>query len=79
MSTLETQYKNYMDENPLSEFTFEEWKRWHGFTLAQSLYNFNKSVDKQHLEWIYNRMITVYNEDPNIDYMITFKTIMDKL
>jgi len=28
MSTLETQYKNYIKENPESAFTFEEWSDW---------------------------------------------------
>ena len=28
MSTLETQYKNYLKENPESAFTFEEWSDW---------------------------------------------------
>ena len=28
MSTLETQYKNYLNENPESAFTFEEWSDW---------------------------------------------------
>lgn len=36
MATLETQYKNYLDKNPLSEFTFDEWKRWWGKTLEQA-------------------------------------------
>ena len=26
MSTLETQYKNYLKENPNSKLTFEEWQ-----------------------------------------------------
>lgn len=28
MSKLETQYKNYLKENPESTFTFEEWSDW---------------------------------------------------
>jgi hypothetical protein len=28
MSTLETQYRNYLNENPESAFTFEEWSDW---------------------------------------------------
>ena len=28
MSTLETQYKNYLKENPESTFTFEKWSDW---------------------------------------------------
>ena len=27
MSALETQYKNFLSENPDSKFTFEDWKR----------------------------------------------------
>ena len=27
MATLETQYKNFLLENPKSKLTFEEWKR----------------------------------------------------
>ena len=27
MSTLETQYKNFLSENPDSKFTYEDWKR----------------------------------------------------
>ena len=27
MSTLETQYKIYLSENPDSKFTFEDWRR----------------------------------------------------
>ena len=36
MATLETQYKNYLDKNPLSEFTFDQWKKWHGEMLQQA-------------------------------------------
>jgi hypothetical protein len=28
MSTLQTQYQNYLKENPESTFTFEEWSDW---------------------------------------------------
>jgi hypothetical protein len=28
MSTLQTQYQNYLKENPESTFTFEEWSNW---------------------------------------------------
>ena len=32
--------------------------------------------DKEFLEWIYLRMINLYNENENTDYMIKFKKIM---
>ena len=34
--------------------------------------------DKHHLKWIYNRLINVHDEDPNYDYMLKFKEIIDK-
>ena len=37
MATLETQYKNYLDENPDSTFTFNQWKEWHGNQIEQAL------------------------------------------
>lgn len=33
----------------------------------------------EHLNFIYNRLKNVYNENENIDYMITFKNIIDNL
>lgn len=44
MSTLETQYKNYLQRNLDSTFTFEEWKEWLGKTLVTSLTNANKTT-----------------------------------
>ena len=34
--------------------------------------------DKEHLEFIYGRLIEVYQERDNVDYMIRFKKIIDK-
>jgi hypothetical protein len=53
MATLETQYKNYMSENPDSAFTFDEWKKWLGENLAKALKELkerekNKQDDRQH-------------------------------
>ena len=33
--------------------------------------------DKEHLEFIYARLIHVYHENENIDFMIKFKKIID--
>jgi hypothetical protein len=33
MATLQTQYRNYMEKNPLSEFTYEQWLKWYGEML----------------------------------------------
>jgi hypothetical protein len=32
--------------------------------------------DFNHLEWIYNRLISVHNESPNYDYMLKFKSLI---
>ena len=36
MATLETQYKNYLNDNPNSEITFDEWKEWFGNQLVNA-------------------------------------------
>jgi hypothetical protein len=35
--------------------------------------------DKEHLEWIYHRMIEIHGENPNYDYMIKFREILENL
>lgn len=32
-----------------------------------------------HLEWIYDRMKSVHNENENLDYMIKFREVIDSL
>lgn len=32
----------------------------------------------KHINWMYNRLISVHKENPNIDYMKRFKKIIDK-
>jgi hypothetical protein len=36
MATLETQYRNYKEANPLSEDTFEQWKEWFGNSIQSA-------------------------------------------
>jgi len=36
-----------------------------------------RNKDKEHLEFIYARLIHVYQEQENIDFMIKFKKIID--
>lgn len=33
--------------------------------------------DKKHLEWVYDRMVNVYGEDKNKDFVIKLKNIID--
>ena len=37
MSTLETQYKNFLYIHPESKFTFVEWKEWFGKSMLESI------------------------------------------
>ena len=34
---------------------------------------------KRHLRWIYDRLIHVHKENPNIDYMIVFDSIIKSM
>lgn len=38
-----------------------------------------KTTDKEHLEWIYYRLIDHYQEKPDADYMRKFKSILDEI
>ena len=35
------------------------------------------STDKEHLQWIYDRLICIHGEPPNVDYMLRFQEIID--
>jgi hypothetical protein len=37
MATLETQYKMYLEKNPDSKWTYDEWLKWHSEWLAESI------------------------------------------
>jgi hypothetical protein len=47
MATLETQYKNFLLENPNSKFTFEEWKEWLGKQIGEAL----KDIKEKEKSW----------------------------
>ena len=32
----------------------------------------------KHINWMYNRLTSVHKENPNLDYMIKFKEIIDQ-
>lgn len=40
--------------------------------------NFNYS-DKKHLQWIYDRLKSIYYIDENVDYMLRMQEILDKM
>lgn len=57
---------------PLSVFTaIEEW-------IEIQERKISYLSDKEFLEFIYFRMVNVFNENPNKDYMIKFKEIINK-
>ena len=43
-----------MEKNPLSEFTFDQWKKWHGESIAKAFdqYYKDKEVPKDRYEVI---------------------------
>jgi hypothetical protein len=34
--------------------------------------------DKEHLQWLYNRLVNVHGENPNYDYMLKFQEIINQ-
>lgn len=38
-----------------------------------------KPEEVKHIEWIYYRMVFKHQENPNFDYMIKFREILEKL
>ena len=63
-------------------WNFKYTKKWSN-SLNQTFISdkeaWAKQEDKKHLEWIYNRMKYVHAENPNYDYMIKFREIIDKI
>jgi len=50
-----------------------------GYNFAQQQNkNLYSEEDVNHLEWIYNRMINIHNENKNYDYIIRFKSIIEQ-
>ena len=39
----------------------------------------NRDMKHEFLDWIYQRMINVHNEDPNQDYMIRFRSVITEI
>ena len=35
--------------------------------------------NKEFFQWIYDRLVNVHKEDPNVDYMISFKKRIEEL
>jgi len=52
MSTLETQYKNFLSDNQESEFTFDEWKLWLAKSIEDSMKRLSTENDLCETHWI---------------------------
>jgi len=50
MSTLKTQYKNFLKDNPNSTLTFEQWKKEILDVLLKTVYSMNDENDSTNLE-----------------------------
>lgn len=44
--TLEAQYKQFLERNPESKFTFEEWKAWFAKQISEALKKLEDEKDK---------------------------------
>lgn len=38
-----------------------------------------EKLAKEFLEWVYDRLVHVYNEPKNVDYMIKFRGVLDNI
>ena len=38
-----------------------------------------KQTDKAHLQWIHDRIVEVYGENENVDFLIKMREIISKL
>ncbi len=36
-------------------------------------------TNSQHLNWLFDRLVEVHNENPNYDYMVRFRKIIDEV
>jgi hypothetical protein len=51
----------------------------HRKLIKDKLLSTHLYFNNNHLEWVYNRMIEIHGENPNYDYMIKFKEIIQSL
>ena len=68
MATLETQYKNFLKDNPSENISFEEWKqRW-----TENIRAFIEQLNNPPLEWIlyeeYTKHFVGYEDIPDYEW-----------
>ena len=56
---------------------------WFSYDISELEENENKSKsstsDKEHLQWLHNRMVEVYGESENVDFLIRMRDIINKM
>jgi hypothetical protein len=55
MSTLETQYRNFLSSNPDSQFTFEEWKDYTAKNIQEAINKMTRDNDLCEKHWVLKR------------------------
>jgi ribosome biogenesis protein Nip4 len=55
MSTLETQYRNYLSQNPAIEFTFDEWKEHVAKNIHEPMSQIIRDNDLCEKHWVLKR------------------------
>lgn len=66
------QYPTYAKERDWFEKRFKSLR-------LQSKKNDMITPNKEFFQWIYDRLVNVHNENPNVDYMISFKRRIEEL
>ena len=84
----EADYNNQIGDMPMIDVINMrlEFKNWLTnrlkFIRPQSKQNVNDMIitpNKEFFQWIYDRLVNVHNENPNVDYMISFKRRIEEL
>lgn len=54
---------------------------WFSYDISELEENKSKSStsDKEHLQWLHNRMVEVYGESENVDFLIRMRDIINKM
>jgi plasmid replication initiation protein len=67
--------------NFTENYVFKEWNKYPLKTIEQhylDCFDFKvTNKEKEHLLWLYNRIINVYGENENVDFLIKFKEIIE--
>jgi hypothetical protein len=73
---LNNQNKEISKEELTPEQAIIKWCKETSKLQQEQDKNMYNEEDFNHLEWIYNRLISVHNENPNYDYMLKFKSLI---